>query len=76
MYIYMEIFMKLIAMFASWEVTRRLGWQRNLFFSYLSFCIFEFCSMSMHHLLANVSLKIPLNSFLNLPTYDRSLFNL
>ena len=31
MYIYMEIFMKLVAMFASWEVTGRLGWEGNLF---------------------------------------------
>ena len=51
-YIYMEIFMKLVAMFASCEVTERLEWATNIFY-YLSFCIFEFCSIWMYHQFAS-----------------------
>ena len=52
MYIYIEIFMKLVAMFASCEVTERLEWETNIFY-YLSFYIFEFCFIRMHHQFAN-----------------------
>ena len=43
---------KLVAMFASCEVTKRLEWETNIFY-YLSFCIFEFCSIRMHHQFAS-----------------------